>query len=68
MILLATLINGAVHERLRQSSLSEIYMPEVMRTASSVKAIRRNGIWTVENASKSERDIFDALKIPIGCE
>ena len=68
MMLLSTLIRGAVHERLRQSSLSGVYMPEVMMTASSVKAIRRNGTWTIENASKNERSIFEALSVPIGTE
>ena len=68
MMLLATLINGAISERLKQSSLAGIYMPEVMLTASSVKAIKRNEAWAIENASKSERDIFDALEVPIGSE
>ena len=68
MMLLATLINGAIQERLKQSSLSEVYMPEVMLTASSVKAMKRNELWTIENASKRERDIFNALSVPVGAE
>lgn len=39
-----------------------------MLTASSVKAIKRNEAWAIENASKNERDIFDALEVPIGSE
>ncbi len=68
MMLLATLINGAIQGRLKHSSLSGIYMPEVMLTASSVKAMKRNELWTIENASKCERDLFDALSVPIGAE
>lgn len=68
MMLLATLINGSIQERLKQSSLSGMYMPEVLLTTSSVKAIKRNDIWTIENASKAERDLFKALSVSIGAE
>ncbi len=68
MMLLATLINGSIQERLKQSSLSGVYMPEVLLTASSVKAMKRNDIWTIENASKAERDLFKALSVSIGAE
>jgi hypothetical protein len=68
MMLLATLINGSIQEKLKQSSLSGIYMPEVLLTASSVKAMKRNDVWTIENTSKAERDLFKALSVPIGEE
>ena len=68
MMLLATLINGSVQERLKQSSLSGVYMPEVLLTASSSKAIKRKDIWTIENVSKAERDLFKALYVSIGTE
>ena len=66
MMLLSTLITGAIQERLRKSSLAGMYMPEAMLTASSVKSVKRNGIWTIENASKCERDLFSELSVPIG--
>ena len=68
MMLLATLINGAIQEKLKQSSLSGTYMPEVLLTASSVKAMKRNELWTIENVSKRERDLFNALSVPVGAE
>lgn len=68
MMLLATLINGSIQERLKQSSLSGVYMPEVLLTASSIKAIKRKDIWTIENASKAERELFKALSVSIGAE
>ena len=68
MMLLATLINGSIQEKLKQSSLSGVYMPEVLLTASSIKAMKRNEIWIIENASKAERDLFKALSVPIGAE
>jgi hypothetical protein len=68
MMLLATLINGSIQERLRQSSLSGVYMPEVLLTASSIKAMKRNDLWTIENASKGERDLFKALSVQVGAE
>ena len=68
MMLLATLINGSIQEKLKQSSLSGVYMPEVLLTASSIKAIKRNDMWTIENASKVERDLFKALSVPVGAE
>ncbi len=68
MMLLSTLINGSIQERLKQSSLSGIYMPEVLLTASSIKAMKRNDTWTIENASKAERELFKALSVPVGVE
>ena len=68
MMLLATLINGSIQEKLKQSSLSGIYMPEVLLTASSVKAMKRNDMWAIENASKAERNLFKALSVPVGAE
>ena len=68
MMLLSTLINGSIQKKLKQSSLSGIYMPEVLLTASSIKAMKRNDTWTIENASKPERDLFKALSVPIGVE
>lgn len=68
MMLLATLINGSIQEKLKQSSLSGVYMPEVLLKASSIKAIKRNDIWIIENASKAERDLFKALSVSIGAE
>ena len=68
MMLLATLINGSIQEKLKQSPLSGIYMPEVLLTASSVKAMKRNDAWTIENTSKAERDLFKALSVPVGAE
>ena len=68
MMLLSTLINGSIQEKLKQSSLTGIYMPEVLLTASSIKVMKRNDIWAVENASKTERDLFKALSIPVGAE
>ena len=68
MMLLATLINGSIQDKLKQSSLSGVYMPEVLLTASSIKAMKRNDVWTVENASKAERDLFKALSVPVGAE
>ena len=68
MMLLATLINGSIQRRLKQSSLSGVYMPEVLLTASSTKATKRNDFWTIENALKVERDFCKALSIPIGEE
>ncbi len=68
MMLLATLINGSIQEKLKQSSLSGVYMPEVLLTASSIKAMKRNDMWTIENASKAERDLFKALTVPVGME
>lgn len=44
MMLLSTLINGSIQERLKQSTLSGVYMPEVLLTASSIKAMKRNNI------------------------
>ena len=68
MMLLSTLINGSIQERLKQSTLSGIYMPEVLLTASSIKAMKRNDTWTIENASKAERELFKALSVPVGAE
>ena len=68
MMLLATLINGSIQQKLKQSSLSGVYMPEVLRTASSIKAMKRNDMWAIENASKAERELFKALSVPIGVE
>ena len=68
MMLLSTLINGTIQERLKQSSLTGIYMPEVLLTASSIKAMKRNNTWTIENASKAERELFKALSVPVGAE
>ena len=68
MMLLATLIVGSIQEKLKQSPLSGIYMPEVLLTASSIKAMKRNDMWTIENASKAERDLFKALSVPVGAE
>ena len=68
MMLLSTLINGSIQERLKKSPLSGIYMPEVLLTASSIKAIKRNDMWTIENTSKTERDLFKALSVPVGAE
>ena len=68
MMLLSTLIYGSIQERLGQSSLSGIYMPEVLLTASSVKAMKRNNLWTIENTSKAERDLFKALSVPMEAE
>lgn len=66
MMLLSTLIYGSIQEKLKQSPLEGIYMPEVMMTASSVKAMKRTDIWGIENASKGERELFKALSVPIG--
>ena len=68
MMLLSTLINGSIQERLKQSTLSGVYMPEVLLTASSIKAMKRNNMWAIENASKAERDLFRALSVPVGAE
>jgi len=68
MMLLSTLINGSIQEKLKQSSLSGVYMPEVLLTASSIKAMKKNNMWTIENASKAERDLFKALSVPVGTE
>lgn len=68
MMLLSTLINGSIQERLKQSSLSGVYMPEVLLTASSIKALKRNDMWTIENTSKAERNLFKALSVPVGAE
>lgn len=68
MMLLATLINGSIQEKLKQRSLSGIYMPEVLLTATSVNATKRNNVWTIENTSKAERDLFKALSVPAGAE
>ena len=68
MMLLSTLINGSIQERLKQSTLSSVYMPEVLLTASSIKAMKRNDMWVIENASKAERDLFRALSVPVGAE
>ena len=68
MMLLSTLINGAIQKKLKESSLNGIYMPEVLLTASSIKAIKRNDVWSIENISKYERDLFKALSVPIGAE
>jgi hypothetical protein len=43
-------------------------MPEVLLTASSVKAIKRNNVWTVENITKRERDLFKELSVQTGEE
>lgn len=42
-------------EKLKQSPLSGVYMLEVLLTASSIKAMKRNDVWAIENASKVER-------------
>ena len=68
MMLLATLINGSIQEKLKQSPLSGIYMPEVLLTAASVKALKRNDLWTIENTSKRERDLFSALSVSLDTE
>ena len=68
MMLLSTLINGSIQDNLKQSSLSGIYMPEVLLIASSIKAMKRNEIWTIENVSKAERELFKALSVPVGAE
>lgn len=68
MMLLATLITGSVREKLKNSSLFGVYMPEVLLTASSVKAMKRNGMWAIENASKRERNLFEALSVTVGSE
>jgi transposase len=68
MMLLSALINGTIQEKLKQSSLSGIYMPEVLLTASSVKAMKRNELWTIENTTKRESDLFQALSVPVGAE
>lgn len=68
MMLLSTLIYGSIQEKLKQSSLSGIYMPDVLLTASSIKAMKRNDMWTIENTSKTERDLFKALSVPVGTE
>jgi len=68
MMLLSTLINGAIQGKLKQSTLSGIYMPEVLLTASSVKATKRNELWAIENTTKRERDLFHALSVSVGAE
>lgn len=68
MMLLSTLINGSIQEKLKQSPLSGVYMPEVLLTASSIKAMKRNDMWTIENASKAERDLFKALSVSVGAD
>ena len=68
MMLLSTLINGSIQEKIKHSSMTGIYMPEVMLTASSLKAMKRNDMWKIENASKAERELFKALSVPIGAE
>lgn len=67
-LLLSSLVFGSIQEKLKQSSLSGVYMPEVLLTASSVKAIKRKGNWTIENTSKSERELFKALSMQVGAE
>lgn len=66
MMLLSTLIRCSVEDRLKASELKGTYMPEVILAASSVKAVRKNEGWSVENASKNERRIFDGLKATVG--
>ena len=61
MMLLSSLINGSIQGKLKQSSLSGTYMPEVLLKVSSIKAMKRNDMWTIENVSKAERDLFKAL-------
>ncbi len=68
MMLLSTLIYGTIQQKLSKSTLSGIYMPEVLMTAGSIKAIRNDGSWGIENASKRERELFSALEISIGTE
>ena len=68
MMLLSTLINGAIQEKLKQSTLSGVYMPEALLTASSVKAMKRNDSWTIENTTKRERNLFESLSVSIGAE
>lgn len=65
MMLLATLISGSVKEKLQTSAMKNVYMPETWLTASSIKAINQNEKWVVENATKKERELFDALNIEI---
>ena len=55
-------------EKLKQSPLSGVYMLEVLLTASSIKAMKRNDVWAIENASKAERNLFKALSVSIGAE
>ena len=43
-------------------------MPEVLLTASLVKAMKRNDSWTIENTTKRERNLFESLSVPIGTE
>lgn len=45
-----------------------IYMPEVLLTASSIKAMKRNDTWTIENALKSERELSKALSVQISTD
>ena len=66
MMLLSTLIRCSVEERLRASELKDTYMPQVMLTASSVKAVSKNGGWSIENASRNEHRIFDGLNVTLG--
>ena len=68
MMLLSTLINGAIQEKLKHSTLSGVYMPEALLTASSVKAMKRNDSWTIENTTKRERNLFESLSVSIGAE
>ena len=65
IMLLATLISGSVKEKLQTSTMKNVYMPETWLTASSIKAINQNEKWVVENATKKERELFDALNIEI---
>ena len=67
MMLLATLIRGAIQEKLKQASFPAS-MPEVLLIASSIKAIKRNLTWNVENCSKRERELFGAIGISVGNE
>ena len=67
MMLLATLIRGAIQEKLKQASFPAS-MPEVLLIASSIKAIKRNLTWNVENCSKRERELFGAIGISVGHE
>ena len=65
IMLLATRISGSVKEKLRTSTMKNVYLPETWLTASSIKAIHQNEKWVVENATKKEKELFEALGIEI---
>ena len=61
MLLLTAIIRISAEERLRESRLKGMHVPEALILASALKAVRNGGSWNDSSVPEKEGELFAAL-------